>query len=181
MIIGPLRCLVLEYANILPSCVVDVTNGLAAQVPRTMATDATLRLRAAIQQGLDYNATDAFNVGGLPPLATLNTAELGISNLTGLELAIKLTHADLRNNIGSFAPVASLTSATIREGGNPGYTPPTAVGGRRRANLAGMGHDDLGQPFHAASLAYAVALGMIGCAARLSCLEPVLTHFGDPS
>ena len=64
---------------------------------------------------------DAVNRGDMANLTSLNAADMGISNLTGLEYAVNLTGADLRNNqITSTAQLTGLTQLTsVQLGGNP--------------------------------------------------------------
>jgi hypothetical protein len=101
---------------------------LAAGMARDLAAQQQLvnmpdtALRAAVNNALGRNALDALNIGELAQLTSLNIAGLGISNLTGLQNAVNLTYLDARNNnISDFTPIATLTSATILEDGNPGY------------------------------------------------------------
>ena len=72
---------------------------------------------------------DQITQGDLANLTTLNASGLGISNLTGLQLATNLTNANLsNNNIASFAPLKGLTSlVTVNEAGNPGYVGPVGA------------------------------------------------------
>lgn len=99
---------------------------LAAQKQVVSVPDNALR--GALNNALGQGALDAVTVGQIQQLTTLNASGLGISDLTGLQVATRLTYLDLsNNNISSFDPVASLT-ATIIETGNPGYVPPVVTG-----------------------------------------------------
>jgi hypothetical protein len=78
-------------------------------------------LRAAVNSALGKNSMDNLTKGDMANLTSLNSAGMGISNLTGLESAINLTSADLRNNnITSTAPLSGLTNLTsVQLDGNP--------------------------------------------------------------
>lgn len=79
-------------------------------------------LRAAINAALGHGAMDTITLGQIQSLTSLNASGLGISDLTGLQFATKLTSLDLsNNNISSFAPVDGLTGTDINKTGNPGY------------------------------------------------------------
>ena len=78
-------------------------------------------LRGAINAALNHGAMDALTLGQMQQLTSLNASGLGISNLTGLQYATKLSSLDVsNNNISSFTPIASLSIATLNETGNPG-------------------------------------------------------------
>lgn len=102
------------------SLAAGMARDLTAQQQAVNMPDAALR--TAVNNALGRNAMDALNIGELAQLSSLNVAGLGISNLTGLQNAVNLTYLDARNNnISDFSPIATLTSATILEDGNPGY------------------------------------------------------------
>lgn len=83
-------------------------------------------LRAAVNAALGKNTMDALTKGDMANLTTLNAAGMGISNLTGLEWAVNLTSADLRNNnITDTSPLNGLPqNPTVQLAGNPGAPPP---------------------------------------------------------
>jgi hypothetical protein len=85
-------------------------------------------LRKAINQTLGRNAMDHLNRGELAQLSALSAAGWGIGDLTGLEWAVNLTRADLRNNqIASTAPIDGLARLTdLQLSGNP-VSPPSPV------------------------------------------------------
>jgi uncharacterized membrane protein len=98
----------------------------------SLATPVTMpdqNLRAAVNQALGRGSMDQITQGDLANLTTLNASGLGISNLTGLQLATNLINANLsNNNIASFAPLKGLTSlVTVNETGNPGYVGPVVA------------------------------------------------------
>lgn len=78
-------------------------------------------LKNAVCSALGKNPSDPLTRDDLALLTTLSAAGKGISDLTGLEWAVNLTSADLRNNnITSTAPLAGLTKLTILQlDGNP--------------------------------------------------------------
>jgi squalene cyclase len=72
----------------------------ASKLP-SLATAVTIpdqALRQAINQALGRNAMDSLNRGQLAQLTSLSAVGTGIDSLTGLEWAVNLTSADLRNN-----------------------------------------------------------------------------------
>lgn len=76
----------------------------AVQATQVNITDASLR--AALYTALGRNRMDAIDRAELARLTTLNAADSGITNLTGLEFAVNLNTLDLRNNsITSIAPL----------------------------------------------------------------------------
>ncbi len=98
---------------------------LAAQQEGVSVPDA--ELRAAINEALGRNALDTLNKGELAQLTSLDISARGISDLSGLQHAVNLTHLDARNNtIVDFDPVAGL-AANILKDGNPGYVPQQPV------------------------------------------------------
>jgi hypothetical protein len=78
-------------------------------------------LRAAINASLGRNAMDSIDRTELEGLTELLASGMGISDLTGLEWAVNLTHADLRNNhITSTAQLDNLTQlVNLQLDGNP--------------------------------------------------------------
>ncbi len=78
-------------------------------------------LRAAINDALGRNAMDSLDRSELLRLTSLSAVGMSISDLTGLEWAVNLQTADLRNNdITSTAPIDGLTQlATLLLDGNP--------------------------------------------------------------
>lgn len=104
----------------------------AAMASDISALEATVfipdpNLRAAINKSLGRNSMDALTKGDLANLVTLNAEGKGITNLTGLEYAVNLTSADLRNNhITSTVPIANLNIAQLQLSGNPLYTASSA-------------------------------------------------------
>lgn len=72
------------------------TAGLVAQDDLVFIPD--VNLRAAINQALGKNKADALTKGELAQLTDLNSAGLGIKDLTGLEWAVNLRTADLSSN-----------------------------------------------------------------------------------
>jgi hypothetical protein len=78
-------------------------------------------LRTAINASLGRNALDSIDRAELARLTDLNAANMGISDLTGLEWAINLRSADLRNNkINSTTPLDNLAQLTnLQLDGNP--------------------------------------------------------------
>lgn len=71
------------------------------------------KLRAAINASLNRNAMDSLNRSELLRLTALTAVGKGISDLTGLEWAVNLQSADLRNNaITSTTPVDQLAKLT---------------------------------------------------------------------
>lgn len=78
-------------------------------------------LRMAVNAALDRNAMDSLDRGELARLTTLTAVGKGISDLSGLEWAVNLKSADLRNNnIASTAPIDGLTQLTsLLLSGNP--------------------------------------------------------------
>ena len=99
---------------------IGAAKDIAAQ--KTVVSVPDVVLRTAINNALGHSALDSITVGQMQSLTTLIASALGVSDLTGLQNATNLTYLDVsNNNISSFAPVASLTSTTIIETGNPGY------------------------------------------------------------
>lgn len=77
-------------------------------------------LRAAINTTLGRNVMDSLYRGDLARLTTLNANGAGITSLTGLEWAVNLTSADLRNNnISSTVPINGLAQLNTQLTGNP--------------------------------------------------------------
>lgn len=78
-------------------------------------------LRAAINNALGRNAMDSLDRSELLRLTSLSAVGMSISDLTGLEWALNLQTADLRNNnITSTVPIDGLTQlATLLLDGNP--------------------------------------------------------------
>jgi len=92
----------------------------------TISTDSILvdipddALRAAINHQLGRNAMDSIDRGEMARLTTLSAENDGIADLTGLQYAVNLVNADLRNNsITSIDVVASLAQTTFELSGNP--------------------------------------------------------------
>ena len=106
----------------------SVTRTFAAAMQSDLAVLATAvvmpdqNLRTAVNLALGRGSMDAITRGDLANLTTLNAANLGISNLAGLEFAINLTSANLsNNNITSFTALNGLTQlASVDKTGNPG-------------------------------------------------------------
>ena len=97
--------------------------GRDAPLLRTAVVVADDKLRAAINAALSRNALDTLNQGELAQLTSLNISGQGVTTLTGLEYATKLTYLDASyNSITSWTPVESLPQqpTTVRDG-NPGY------------------------------------------------------------
>ena len=95
--------------------------GADAAVQATQVTITDPALRAALNTALGRNRMDAIDRAELARLTTLNAADSGITNLTGLEFAVNLKILDLRNNsITSTAPLATLSALTrLSLSGNP--------------------------------------------------------------
>lgn len=102
----------------------DGTDGGANLTP-VLIPDATLR--AAINAALGRSAMDQIDRAELARLTTLNGANKGIADLTGLEWAVNLATADLRNNkITSTTALSHLTHLTnLQLEGNPVYVAQT--------------------------------------------------------
>ncbi|POZ50997.1 leucine-rich repeat domain-containing protein [Methylovulum psychrotolerans] len=99
----------------------------ASKLP-SLATAVTIpdqALRQAINQALGRNAMDSLNRGQLAQLTSLSAVGKGIDSLTGLEWAVNLTSADLRNNnITDQSPLQNLTQlTTLQLAGNPVTSP----------------------------------------------------------
>lgn len=92
----------------------SAANQIAVRIP-----DRSLRL--AVNAALGRNAMDSLDRSELARLTTLTAVGKGISDLTGLEWAVNLKSADLRNNnIASTTPVDGLTQLTsLLLSGNP--------------------------------------------------------------
>nr|WP_319490313.1 IPTL-CTERM sorting domain-containing protein [uncultured Desulfobacter sp.] len=86
-------------------------------------------LRSAINASLGRNAMDEIDRAELSRLTNLDASNMGISDLTGLEWAVNLLTADLRNNnITSTAPLEGLAQLTDPQlEGNPVYVVASAV------------------------------------------------------
>ena len=79
----------------------------------TVVTIPDANLRAAINQILGHNAGDAITRGQMATLTNLNLANLGITNLEGLEYATNLTSLNLSGDgVGSLLPITGLTGLT---------------------------------------------------------------------
>ncbi len=75
-------------------------------------------LRAAINDALGRNAMDSLDRSELLRLTSLSAVGLSISDLTGLEWAVNLQTADLRDN--DITPVQELAQlTTLQIDGNP--------------------------------------------------------------
>ena len=86
----------------------------------TIVVVPDLNLRKAINLMLGKNSMDALNRGDLANLVSLSAPGMGIVDLTGLEWAVNLTFADLRDNkITSIAPLSGLVNLTVLTTGNP--------------------------------------------------------------
>lgn len=85
-------------------------------------------LRAAINKALGKDSMDILTRGDMANLTSLAAENMGISDLTGMEWAVNLTYADLKNNnINSIAPLSALPNLTSLDWtGNPGNNPPDA-------------------------------------------------------
>lgn len=92
-----------------------------ASLTQVLIPDAALR--AAINAALGRNAMDQIDRAELARLTTLTAADTGIADLTGLEWAVNLASADLRNNeITSTTALSHLTHLTdLQLEGNPVY------------------------------------------------------------
>jgi len=103
-------------------------DGVDDSVHQTAVIIPDAALRNAINAALGRNALDGLNRQELSQLTTLTAANLGISDLTGLEWASNLTDLDLRNNhIVDTTAIDSLTLASLQLQGNPVFQPTTAV------------------------------------------------------
>jgi hypothetical protein len=80
-----------------------------------------VNLRTAINRALGKNSMDSLTKGDTLNLTTLYAEGMGIISLTGLEWAVNLTSADLRNNkITSTRPISGLPDLTsVQLDGNP--------------------------------------------------------------
>ncbi|MDP2788300.1 MAG: hypothetical protein Q8O79_09545 [Pseudomonadota bacterium] len=77
-------------------------------------------LRAAINEAMGRNVMDHLNKGELAKLTSLNIANRGITDLSGLEWATNLATLDARNNqIASTTPIDGLNIASLMLDGNP--------------------------------------------------------------
>ncbi len=96
-------------------------DGTDSGVGQTSVFMPDVWLRTAINAALGRNAMDSIDRAELARLTTLNAANKGISDLTGLEWAKNLSSADLRNNhITSSAPLDHLSLLTdLKLDGNP--------------------------------------------------------------
>ncbi len=77
-------------------------------------------LRAAVRTALGMEASACITTEAMQDLTTLNAAQLGIRDLTGLEYATNLTHLYIEDNlISDIAPLAQLTNLRVLSiGGN---------------------------------------------------------------
>lgn len=81
-----------------------VARSLAAGMARDLSAQQQVvnmpdtALRTAVNQALGRNAMDALNIGELSQLTSLNAAGLGITDLTGLQLATNLLNVNLSGN-----------------------------------------------------------------------------------
>jgi hypothetical protein len=108
------------------------------QAATVQITDQTLR--KAINQALGRSAMDGLNRGELAQLTSLSAVGLGINSLTGLEWAVNLTSADLRNNnITTAAPLTGLTQLTnLQLAGNPLTGNPLGIGSTSTKTVPAM-------------------------------------------
>jgi Leucine-rich repeat (LRR) protein len=83
---------------------------------------------------------DGLNRGELAQLTSLSAVGLGINSLTGLEWAVNLTSADLRNNnITTAAPLTGLTQLTnLQLAGNPLTGNPLGIGSTSTKTVPAM-------------------------------------------
>ena len=107
------------YATALAARALATAANLSTQA--TLVTISDQALRKAINLALGRNAMDNLSRGELAQLTSLSAVGQGIADLTGLEWAVNLTSADLRNNnIASTTPLAGLTQLTdLQLAGNP--------------------------------------------------------------
>lgn len=95
-------------------------------------------LRSIVNITLGKNGMDALTQCDMANLTTLNAAGMGISNLTGMEYAVNLTSADLRNNnITDWSPLNGLPlHPTVQTAGNPVAYPPSMPPGYDQSLVA---------------------------------------------
>ncbi len=103
-------------------------DGVDDSVHQTTVNIPDAALRNSINAALGRNALDSLNRQELSQLTTLAAANLGISDLTGLEWATNLTDLDLRNNIiDDTTAIDNLILASLQLEGNPVFQSPTPV------------------------------------------------------
>lgn len=87
----------------------------------TLVNMPDTNLRAAVNAALGHNAGDAITRGELRSLTSLNAANMGITDLTGLQFATNLTSLNLSgNDITTLSPIAALAGvAVVNLSGNP--------------------------------------------------------------
>ncbi len=103
-------------------------DGVDDSVHQTTVNIPDAALRNSINAALGRNALDSLNRQELSQLTILAAANLGISDLTGLEWATNLTDLDLRNNtIDDTTAIDNLTLASLQLEGNPVFQSPIPV------------------------------------------------------
>jgi hypothetical protein len=120
-----------SYATAIAARAMAVAMGTNAQKLSTIVDVPDQNLQAAINYALGRNAMDAITQGDMLNLVSLNAANMGISNIEGLEYAKNLAYVNLDyNNISSFSQLSGISGlvqgTTELTSGNPG-TPAPAV------------------------------------------------------
>ncbi len=102
---------------------ISVVLGKDPEAQSALSGIADAGLRSGVNTSLDKNEADALTAGEMETLMNLNGAGRGISDLTGIENAVNLGYADLRNNeITSLLPLMALSNPetiTVLLSGNP--------------------------------------------------------------
>jgi Leucine-rich repeat (LRR) protein len=114
------------YATAVATRAFAMAMGNAAPCLSTLVYMPDPYLRAVVNRTLGKNGMDAITQCNLANLTTLNAAGQGISNLTGMEYAVNLVSADLRNNnITDTSPLNGLPlNPVVLLAGNPGTAAP---------------------------------------------------------
>ncbi|MDY6873026.1 MAG: prenyltransferase/squalene oxidase repeat-containing protein [Chloroflexota bacterium] len=110
-----------------PYTTARVVRAMALALGKNPEAQATLsevcdaNMRNALNSALNKNAADAVSAGEMQGITNLSASNAGITDLCGLEDAVNLTYADLRNNqITSLQPLVGLTNLqTVLLDGNP--------------------------------------------------------------
>nr|WP_319394153.1 prenyltransferase/squalene oxidase repeat-containing protein [uncultured Desulfobacter sp.] len=112
-----------EYETALALRALAAADGIDSQERQTTVVIPDQALRTAINASLNRNAIDGIDRAELSRLTNLDAAGMGISDLTGLEWAVNLISADLRNNdITSISPLDGLAQLTdLQLDDNPIY------------------------------------------------------------
>lgn len=110
-----------EYETALALRAFSAYEGLDTLANQSEVLVPDANLRASINQALGRNSMDGIDRAQLLQLTALVAVNQGIDDLTGLEYALNLTSADLRNNnITNTAPVDSLPDlVALQLSGNP--------------------------------------------------------------